>query len=513
LRSRINRHLEHDFDWWTTDWTRPKPRPIRRRITEHRTPYPPSEFSWPDYVVYLLHVAAEIEHSLMVQYLYAAYSLGGPQVPAAHMEDTRQWQEIILGVAKEEMGHLMTVQNVLILLGAAPSLDRQDYPFDSEFYPFTFNLRPLTLGSLATYICAESPSPWRTKEATAIKARARVAAGANVNGVGRLYARLIDILNDQGRIPDTAFQASTRDRQASWHEWGRGYTAGLSGQETGNVRGAKAAELIVWQCDSRDSAVAALSEIGEQGEALHHIQAEATFGRGPSVSDEKSHFRRFLGIYHQMDKLGGRRNLTRNLAENPHTSPVLDIARNKKGHAPAPAIALNRAKPTTQVITHRRALRWAHLFNLRYRMLLVNLTHVLQHPGSAANGESAKRGYLINRTFGEMYNLRAISGRLVQLPIQAGANQNVLAGPPFEMPYSLRLPDGELDRWRLQRDLYKAAQFEIERMKKELPSRGEEAVQGRQYLDSLAQSDEWALREIEKWILSATPLSSSTVPM
>jgi hypothetical protein len=511
----MNRHLDDDFDWWTKDSARRKPRPARRRITEHRTPYPPSEFTWPDYVVYLLHVAAEIEHSLMIQYLYAAYSLGGPQVPAAHMEYARRWQEIILGIAKEEMGHLMTVQNVLMLLGAAPSVDRQDYPFDSEFYPFTFNLRPLTLGSLATYVCAESPSPWQGKEATAVKARARVAAGANVNGVGRLYARLIDILSDQGRIPDTAFQPSARERQASWHDWGRGYTAGLSGQESGNVPGAKAAELIVWKCDSRDSAVAALSEIGEQGEALHHIPADATFGAGPSVSDEKSHFRRFLGIYHDMDRLGGRaHNLTRNLVENPRTSPLVDIARIKRGKTPAlaPTRTKPAAKPAAHVITHPRALRWSHLFNLRYRMLLVNVMHALQHPGSAVNGESAMRGYLINRTFGEMYNLRAIGGRLVQLPIASG-NQNLLAGPPFEMPYSLRLPDSESDRWRLHRDLYKAAQFEVERTKKELPSRGEEAAHGRDYLDSLAQSDEWALREIEKWIFSASPLSTSTVPM
>ena len=464
--------------------------------------------------MFLLHVAAEIEHSLMVQYLYAAYSLGGPHVPAPHVQVARQWQEIILGIAKEEMGHLISVQNVLMLLGAAPSFDRQDYPFDSEFYPFTFHLRPLTLGSLAAYVCAESPSTWQTKEAKAIQKRARIAEGEHVNGVGRLYARLIDILSDQARIPDSAFQASTLGRQASWDEWGRGYTAGPAGQEIGNVRGAKAAELIVWQCDSRDSAVAALSEIGEQGEALRHIQADVTAGKGPSVADEKSHFRRFLGIYHQMAGLDRRADkLIRNLAQNPRTSPVLDIARHKWGKEESPAFTPMGIKQKAYVITNPAALPWAHLFNLRYRMLLSNLAHALQHPAPVANGDSAKRGFLINRTFGEMYNLRAIGGRLVQLPIHATANQSLLAGPPFEMPYSLRLPDGELDRWRLHSDLYRAAQFEIERTKNVLPVRGSDAAQGRDYLDSLAESDQWALREIEKWILSPTPASISTVPM
>src|SRR5215203_878885 len=46
----------------------------------------PDELTWWDWTVFLLHTAAEIEHALMVQYLYAAYSLGetpfrGPNVP------------------------------------------------------------------------------------------------------------------------------------------------------------------------------------------------------------------------------------------------------------------------------------------------------------------------------------------------------------------------------------------------------------------------------------------------
>jgi hypothetical protein len=35
----------------------------------------PDELTWWDWTVFLLHTAAEIEHALMVQYLYAAYSL------------------------------------------------------------------------------------------------------------------------------------------------------------------------------------------------------------------------------------------------------------------------------------------------------------------------------------------------------------------------------------------------------------------------------------------------------
>jgi hypothetical protein len=68
--------------------------------------------SWRDYLVYLLHIGAEIEHALMTQYLYAAYSLGGEQVPVKHRPLVERWRNSLLTIAREEMGHLLSVQNV-----------------------------------------------------------------------------------------------------------------------------------------------------------------------------------------------------------------------------------------------------------------------------------------------------------------------------------------------------------------------------------------------------------------
>ena len=120
-----------------------------------------------DEAIFLLHTAAEIEHSLMVQYLYAAMTLnlGTEQHPDP---DTARWQRIILGIAKEEMGHFITVQNILRLIGGPLNFEREDTPFRSDYYPFRFSLRPLTIkapdrgewknaGSLNRYIAAEMP--------------------------------------------------------------------------------------------------------------------------------------------------------------------------------------------------------------------------------------------------------------------------------------------------------------------------------------------------------------------
>ena len=88
----------------------------------------PPEFNGRDYAIFLLRTAAEVEHSLMAQYLFAAYTLGGPGVPDGSRERADRWQETILGIAKEEMGHLITVQNLLTALGAPRQFDRDDYP-------------------------------------------------------------------------------------------------------------------------------------------------------------------------------------------------------------------------------------------------------------------------------------------------------------------------------------------------------------------------------------------------
>ena len=107
-------------------------------------------------------------------------------------------------------------------------------------------------------------------------------------------------------------------------------------------------------------------------------------------------------------------------------------------------------------IHNPEAAAWAALFNTRYRMLLAYLAHVYRHRSiAAANGAPGRRGQLINRMFGEMYNLKSIAGLLTALPLDR--DPSVRAGPPFQIPYTVALPEGELDIWRLHRDLIEAS--------------------------------------------------------
>src|SRR3954470_682974 len=66
--------------------------------------------------IHLLKFAAEVEHALMAQYLYTYVSIVNVGTPAVDHERE------VLNVAIQEMGHLATVQNILMLLGGPSEL-------------------------------------------------------------------------------------------------------------------------------------------------------------------------------------------------------------------------------------------------------------------------------------------------------------------------------------------------------------------------------------------------------
>ena len=62
----------------------------------------------------------------------------------------------LLGVAVGEMLHLATVNKMLVAVDAAPNLVRQDFPYETDIYPFELNLEPLTRTTLARHVYAEA---------------------------------------------------------------------------------------------------------------------------------------------------------------------------------------------------------------------------------------------------------------------------------------------------------------------------------------------------------------------
>ncbi len=85
--------------------------------------------TWRDHLLMLLSFGATVEHCLMVQYLYAAYSLRTDEPDKRRRKIIERWRASILAVAKEEMGHLLTVQNLRLLLGSTVEIGRDSSPW------------------------------------------------------------------------------------------------------------------------------------------------------------------------------------------------------------------------------------------------------------------------------------------------------------------------------------------------------------------------------------------------
>lgn len=154
-------------------------------------------------VVGLLMLAAEIEHALMVQYLYAAQSVRG--VPG----------RMISHIAVQEMGHLVTVQNLLLSLTgigannlpALLHLGRDLLRRASNLNPLRFVLEPVSQVALAKFIVIERPAnilddPLRVR-VDALETQVR-ATGVDPSPVYALYAAIRWIFQEEDSEPGGA---------------------------------------------------------------------------------------------------------------------------------------------------------------------------------------------------------------------------------------------------------------------------------------------------------------------
>jgi hypothetical protein len=364
--------------------------------------------------VSLLRVASQIEHALMVQYLYAGYSF-------------QPTQREIANVAIEEMSHLMTVQNLLRLIGEAPYLYRQGYgpPMneDERLFPFDLRLEPLSHVSLAKYIVAESPASIPPGVNPSVLAHivelATGAAHEPINRVGTLYALLGAVFGSQqlllelaatgdpwyvavnqlaaeatpfygGRdslhLPDSAFQATPASEQASDRDWDRSVEHGID-------------EFRVHVIANRHEALEALRDIGLQGE-------------GPSpIATETAHFRRFYDLFVRFFGSAG-------MGTNPPPGVKSVPAGNQ--------IVLDEAGSGDNVISHPTTMRWARLADLRYAILLASLERFLRAPAS-------DRAFLRGWCFAEMFALRKLADLLRGMPRGVKSAPDV-AALPFNLP-------------------------------------------------------------------------------
>src|SRR5437773_10561785 len=88
-------------------------------------------------LIYMLCEAAELEHGIMCQYLFAAFSLkqrADEGLTPEQLEAVTRWRRTIAHVAAEEMLHRALVQNVLSAIGSTPPLTPPNLPAPTPPY-------------------------------------------------------------------------------------------------------------------------------------------------------------------------------------------------------------------------------------------------------------------------------------------------------------------------------------------------------------------------------------------
>ncbi len=113
-------------------------------------------------LLHLLAEAAEIEHTLMCSYLYAAFSLkraGEAGVSQAQGDALERWRKTIIDVAVQEMGHLVIVANLTVAVGGRPHFARPNFPISPGYFPsgVAVRLTPFSPETLDHFIFLERP--------------------------------------------------------------------------------------------------------------------------------------------------------------------------------------------------------------------------------------------------------------------------------------------------------------------------------------------------------------------
>src|SRR6266516_7252191 len=351
-------------------------------------------------LIYMLCEAAELEHGIMCQYLYAAFSLKQSEaegLSADEAEAVQRWRKHISHIATQEMLHMSLVQNLLSAIGAAPHLSRPNYPQPASHYPAGVHLALLPFGeeALRHFMFLERPEGMDIKDAEGMAAfeKAVPAAMPRVQ-VGEIVPRGQDF--------------ATVGHLYRSIEAGIAHLAEKLGEEMlfiGPPRAQATEQYFGWPelvaVTGVASAQRAIDEILEQGEGPRGNWRDAHFGQFVAILDE----------YLQLREA------------NPAFDPVRPVVTvNVRPSERDTSVPLATDPIPRQVMD---------LFNVSYEILLLMLQRFFAHTEETDPQLKALADASVNLMFGAIEPLGDLVTTLPAGPEYPGRT----AGPSFELFY------------------------------------------------------------------------------
>jgi hypothetical protein len=345
-------------------------------------------------LLHLLAEASEIEHTLMCSYLYAAFSLksrAGDGLTAEQAEAAARWRRTIIGIAIEEMGHLLMVANLTVAVGGAPHFARPNFPVSPGYFPsdVVVRLTGFSPETLDHFIFLERPRGVGGEDSDAFEQEdyereqaheGLMPSAQDYRTIGHLYEALrTNLIHLTERLGEKALFIGAPEAQL-----GR-TVADLEGVDT---------------ITGLDAALRAIDVIVEQGE-------------GSPRDRDDSHYRRFVEIGQELETLR---------AADPHFAPAWPVADNPVLRRPP--------EPEDKIfIDAREAAVLLDFACAAYGLLLRALVQCFgREPADAV----ARQKRLFGAAIELMHVVGAASEALARLPASAGA-PGVNAGMSFTM--------------------------------------------------------------------------------
>jgi CDGSH-type Zn-finger protein len=372
----------------------------RPLVIEHREP-----------LIYMLCSAAELEHALMCEYLFAAFTLKrsvDEGLTEEQLAAVERWRSVLLLVAKQEMLHLAINCNLVNSLGASPHLSRPNLPQPAKHYPpgVILTLLPFGETALRHFIYLERPEGMDFDDAEGLAA---LDGAAPVMGEDEIAPHLQEFAT-VGHLY-RSIEDGFRHIAATMGEENL-FVAPASGQVRGDLFGWPQLRPVTSVAD----AMAAIETIVEQGE-------------GPRGDWRNAHFGRFLKVLDEYVAMM-------------EANPVLEVARPVLPALVRPPESGDEA----DLITDPRTAAIADLGNVAYEVLLQLLYRLLCHVDES--DEQMKT--LSDVAVGLMFDaIEPIGDILTTLPV-GPEHPGRTAGPSFELFYQpdYLLPHREA-AWRI----------------------------------------------------------------
>jgi len=342
----------------------------------------------------VLSEASTLEHMIMCEYLFAAFSLKRSEsegLASELLEKVRNWEGVITTVAIQEMTHLALVNNLLVSIGSSPYFMHSNFPQPSRYFSPNIQLALVPFGeqALRHFLYLERPE------------------GMSIEGVPGF-----EVLGDlnpaelKGGIVPTQQYFSTVGNLYRGIQKGFGDLVSKHGEDRVFIGAGRT------QATEARFGLPVLLEVKDLESANRAIEGIVEMGEGARGDWSNAHFGMFLRVFKEF----------------------MDVKKARPDFRPTRPVVAAYSRPPigtedVTVITDHFTARVADLFNATYGLAIQTLSRYYVH--DSEYGEELQA--LADVAVGTMsMGIKPLGVLLTSLPV-GNRLPGVNAGPSFEL--------------------------------------------------------------------------------